>query len=112
MQVAQPLQLGFVHCHDEFPANLMRNAVLPAEGNHLLDAGDGHPRLDGSGFVIKTAMKHTAVVAGLVAPDLRLFLENRNLRIGNARRKFVRRRQTDYPATDDDDTSSAHSWIA
>ena len=57
VQGIQSCHFRFVHRHDEFSANLVRNVVLTTEGNHFLDAAHGHPRLDGARFVVETACK-------------------------------------------------------
>ena len=89
-QVVQPGNLFGLRRHHQFSANLVRDAVLLAERDHLPDSGDRKPGLHRSWLVVEAAMQHAAVVAALVLPYAGFLLQHRN---GGAR-KFLGQSQS------------------
>jgi hypothetical protein len=81
----------------------MRNAVVAAKRDHLLQAADTQFRLIRAGFVVKAGMKHAAVVSGLMRSELGLFFEQQQPGLRARLQKAMGRGQADNPAAHDDD---------
>ena len=93
----------------QLSADLMGHSVVDAELHHLANAGDGQARLHRSRFVVEAAVQYAAIVAGLVTPHARLFLENPYARAGEALAQTVRGGQPHDAAADNRDSSGIHN---
>ena len=80
-QIFQTRQFVLGRGDDDFPALFVRDAVRPAEGEHLLQTLHGAFRLFRAGFVIKSRMQHAAVVAGLVRGQLGFLFQQQQFQL-------------------------------
>ena len=115
-EIFQPGQFVFVRGDDDFAALLMRNAVVAAKRDHLLQAADAQLRLFRAGFVVKAGMQHAAVVSGLVRGELGLLFEQQQPGLRPCLQKAMGRGQADNAAAHDDDIaihgSTGSEWMA
>ena len=81
----------------------MGYVVFAAKSRHLLDAVDGQPGFCGTGLVVKPGVQNPAIIPGLVLADRRLFFQKRDLGCRILPPKFIRGRQADNTAADNDD---------
>jgi 3-deoxy-7-phosphoheptulonate synthase len=86
-----------------FAADFVRDGVATAEVDHLADAADGEAGAPGSGLVVEAAVKHSAVVAALVAADAAFFFEQGDVRAGHALQQAVCGGQANDSAAYDND---------
>ena len=102
-QFPQTHDFGFRAGHYQLAADLMRNAMLPAESLHLPDALDRQPGLQRSRLVVQAGVQDTAVVAALVLANLGLLLQHDHLGLRLGHRQPVRHSKAD--------DSSAHHRV-
>jgi len=79
--------------HHNLAADVVRDAMFPAELDHLLNPAHSQPCTFRTGFVVQTAMQHAAVVAALMPACVRLLFENRNARVRHPLLNSERRSQ-------------------
>ena len=108
VEVVQAGQFGFVHRNHELAADFMADAVLFAEGNHFLNAGNGQPGFERTRLVVQSGVKNAAVVAGLVAGDAVFLFKDNDLRGRKAAGQFHGSGQANYSAANDDDPLFSH----
>ena len=89
--------------HDELAADLVGDAVLAAEVDHLADAGDGEAGLEGAGLVVEAGMEDAAVVGALVAAGAGFLFEEGDLGGGVGLEEAVGGGQADDSSADDGD---------
>ena len=102
-EIFEPGQFLLGSGDDNFPANFVRDAMFAAERDHLPESADAQPRFFRTGFVIKTGVKHAAVVAGLVRRQRGFFFQQQEARIGSRFQQAKAGGQSDNAAADDDD---------
>ena len=68
--------------NDDFATLLVRNLVIAAEREHLLETADGEFGFVGTGFVIEPSVKDAAVVAGLMLAERRFLFEEQEFCAG------------------------------
>jgi hypothetical protein len=103
----EPVHLGRIGGDDDLPADLMADAMLTAELDHLPQAADAHSGFLGARLVIEPAVEDAAVVGRLLRGDLGILLEERHLVAAPRLEEPPRRGQADEPAADDDDPTEA-----
>lgn len=85
---------------DQLARDLVRDAVLRAEPDHLGGAARRVPGLEGAGAVVDAAVDDAAVAARLVAGRALLLLQHRHADARALPGQRVRRRQPDDPGAD------------
>lgn len=98
VEFPQPRNFVVRDSDDEFPAGLMRDAVLMAESDHLPDAANSEGRFPGARTVIETRMQDATVMTALVRADLRLLFIHGDARTRNAAQKLISHAQADDAA--------------
>src|SRR5262249_27469903 len=102
-EVLEPWQLGLVDCHDQLAALLVANSLLLAVLVRLLTALGAETGLQRTRRVVDAGVDHPRVVPGLMLPDRRLFLEDRDARARSPHEKIARRGEADDAAPHDHD---------
>jgi hypothetical protein len=74
IQVPQARHLGIIRRDDQLAADLMRNFMFTAEGDHFLNARDRQLSFDRPRFIVQPTVQHAAVMAGLVLSGFFLLL--------------------------------------
>ena len=88
---------------DHLAADLVRDAVLAAEGDHGGGAGDAQLRLQRARAVIKSGVDDAAVVAALVGGEAGFLLQDGEAQGGEAARDFQGGGESDDSAADNDE---------
>ncbi len=99
-QGVQARQLRSLRRDDQLARDLVRDAVLDAELDHLRRALHREPGLQRPRPVIDAAVDHAAVTAGLMAGRAGLLLQHDDAGPGRGTSDRIRRRQADDPAPD------------
>ena len=109
LEIAEPLDFGFVHRHHDLATDIVMDPVMPTELDHFPDALDSEPGLDRSRFVVEAAVKDAAVVPGLMSAGPALLLKDHDVRLREESSQLVCRGETDDPAADHDDALWFHA---
>jgi len=88
LQLLQARKFALVGRDDHLAADLMRDAMLAAEGDHGGGAGDAQLRLQRAGAVIKARVDNAAVVAALVGGEAGSLLQDGEAQGGKAAPKL------------------------
>ena len=84
----------------------MRDAVFPAEGDHLLQALDTQLRLFRSRLVVEAGMQDTAVIPGLMGGQLRFLFHEHEAQPRTGLQQPIRSGQPHDTASDNNDVLS------
>ena len=95
--------LGGVGGNNDLSADLVTDAMLLAELDHLPQPADAQRCLLGAGLVVKAAVEDAAVVGRLLRGDLGVFFQQRHLVAAPRLEEPPGGGQADEPAADDDD---------
>ena len=92
-------------------ADLMRDAVLAAEGDHGGSAGDAQLGLQRAGALIKARVDDAAVVAALVGGEAGFLLQDGEAQGGEAARNFQGGGESDDSTADNDEMEVVISHV-
>ena len=106
-QRVEPAHLGRIGGNDDLPADLMADAMLLAELDHLPQSADAQSGLLGARLVGEPAVEDAAVVGRLLRGDLGILLEERHFVAAPRLEESPSRGQADEPAADNDDPTEA-----
>ena len=99
-------KLGRVERDDELAGPLDRDAALVAVRLQVALALATEARLQRAGRVVQPGVEHAAVVAGLMARDVRLLLDERDAQVGVRLQEPERGRESEDPGADDADVGA------
>ena len=106
LQLLQAGKFALMGGDNHLAADLMRNAVLAAEGDHGGGAGDAQLRLQRAGAVIEAGVDNAAVVAALVGGEAGFLFQDGEAQGGEAARDFQGGSESDDSTADNDEVET------